>query len=67
MRSLRGRGVEGHEVVVVKIHAVGAQPGQALDGDDRISAGRTELAERIAPSIANGPQTKRELVCGFRV
>src|SRR5262249_27378686 len=57
----RGR-VDRHEIVVVKIHAPGAEFSKLVYSCHRVERGPDELAEWIAPTIADGPKTEREFV-----
>ena len=63
--ALGGRGVDGNEIVVVQIHAVGAD----LAEHGRNVVGRNcradEIAEGIAAAIADGPQAEGEFVLGL--
>jgi hypothetical protein len=62
--SLRRRGVDGDQVVIVEVHAVGAERGEpfhALAGHDLLPDG---LAKRVATGIPEGPETKGKPV-GF--
>ena len=60
--ALGGRGVDGDEIVVVKVDAVRAELAQALDGDDRVDRGPDELAKGIAAAVADRPEAEGELV-----
>jgi hypothetical protein len=63
--ALGGGGIDRHQVVVVKVHSPGADLGEAMHSNDRIQWRSNELAEWIASSIADRPETKREFVrCG---
>jgi len=63
---LRRRGVDGHQVVVVEVDAVGADLTQQADDLDRAQHRPYRLAERIASRVSNGPEAERELVLRFR-
>ena len=58
------RGVARDEIVVVKIHAVGAELAELLDDAVRAIAGPDGVAERIAARVADGPEPEREVVLG---
>ena len=65
--ALGRRGVEGDEVVVVQVDAVGAEVGQEADGVGGVDGGPGRLAERVAPYVADGPEPEREPVGGGAV
>jgi hypothetical protein len=62
--ALRRRGVDGHEVVVVEVDAPCAHLGEQAHDLDRRARRPDEVAERIAPAMADGPETEGELVLG---
>jgi hypothetical protein len=62
--ALGGRRVDGHQVVVVQVHAPGADIGQQLHGVDRRQDGTDFGAERIAAAVGDGPQAEGELCSG---
>jgi hypothetical protein len=64
--AFRGWGVDRHQIVIVKIHAPGAERAQALHRDNRIERRPNELAEGIASAVADGPETKSKLVRRLR-
>jgi hypothetical protein len=64
--ALGGRRVPGDEVVVVEVHAVGAQLRELLDDARRRYRRADGIAERIAARVADRPQSEREVVLGPR-
>ena len=62
--ALGGRRVDGHQIVVVQVHAPGADLGEQLHGVDRRQGGTDFGAERIAAAVGDGPQAEGELVFG---
>ena len=63
--ALRGRGVNGHQVVVVQIDAPGSDfPEHGYNFYWRQIRAHN-IAKRISPAIAQRPQSKREPVDGF--
>ena len=66
-RLALGRGRAGrHEVVVVEVHAVRAELGEAVHGVDRIERRARLVAERVATAVADRPEAEREVVVGRR-
>ena len=61
----RGR-VDGHEVVVVEVHAPGADLAEQRYELDRGQPRPDRLAERVAAGVADRPQAERELVLRTR-
>src|SRR5216684_1612934 len=63
--AFRRSGIDGHQVVVMKVDAPGshfAEHGNDLDGrNDRAN----EIAERIAPPVPERPEPERKLMFGF--
>ena len=51
-----------HEVVVVEVHAVGAQVGEAVDRVDGIERRPDLVAERVTAGVADGPEAEGEVV-----
>src|SRR6267142_1955182 len=65
--AFRRSGVDGHQVVVMKIDAPGAhfaEHGNDLDGGNDQA---NEIAEWIAPPVPDRPEPERKLVFGFRL
>ncbi len=60
-------GVDRNQVIVVEIHAPGANLGQHVDDTDRRERFSHRLAKGITANIANGPQAKGEFMFGFWV
>ena len=54
--------IDRHEIVVVEIDSPHAELGKLVHGENRIQQRADELAEGIAPAIADGPQSERELI-----
>ena len=57
--ALGGRRVDGHQVVVVQVHAPGADIGQQLHGVDRRQGGTDFGAERIAAAVGRRSRGRR--------
>ena len=62
--ALGGRSVDGHQIVIVKIHAPGSCFGQQGHNVRWRHRRPHKIAEGIAPSIAHGPKSKGEFVFG---
>ena len=61
-----GDRVARYEIVVVEIHAVGAELRELLDDSRRRDGGTHRIAERVAADIADGPEAEGELVLRAR-
>ena len=61
---LRGRGVPGHQVVVVQVDAIGAELRQLTNDANGGKRGPYGVPERIASRVADGPEPEREVVLG---
>ena len=57
--ALPGRGVDGHQIVVVQVDAVGAQPGQLAHEVRRAQRGAGRLAEGVASGAARRSTGRR--------
>ena len=57
-------GAEGEEVVVVERESVGPGLGELLNNVHHVEVGARRATKRVGPVVADGPQTKGELVCG---
>ena len=64
--ALGGGGVARNEIVVVQVHAVGAELTELADDLVRRDRWTNRIAEWVAAGIADGPEAKREVVLGFR-
>src|SRR5260221_9997721 len=64
--ALGGRGVDGRQVVVVRVYAPGAGLGQQLHQRRRREWVAHRQAEWIAAGVAYGPQAKAEFVLWTR-
>jgi hypothetical protein len=62
--AVGGGGVDGHQVVVVEVHAVGADLREQVDDVNRRQCRADGIPERIAAAVADGPEPERELVFG---
>ena len=60
--ALGRRRVDRDEVVVVEVHAPGAQLAEPLNRCHRVERRPDELAERIAAAVADGPEPEGEFV-----
>ena len=63
--TLRGRGVDRHEIVVMQVHAISAQLGEFLDDPGRRDRRPDRIAKRIAAPVPDGPEAESELVFRF--
>jgi hypothetical protein len=64
--ALGRRSVNWHEVVVVEVDPPRADFGKQGDRIVRRQAAADDVAERVAPLVAHGPEAERELVFGPR-
>ena len=55
-------GAEREQVVVVEVHAIGAELGEPVDGVDRVERGAGRPAEHVLGRPADGPDPERESV-----
>ena len=62
MIALGGGGVDGHEVVVVEVHAIRAEFSESPHDGDGVQCVARGLAKRIAAPVADCPQAEGELV-----
>ena len=60
--ALGGRGVDGDQVVVVEVDAVGAELGEPVHARDGIERRPDAFAERIAAAVADRPESEGEFV-----
>src|SRR5689334_20142953 len=63
---LSGRGVKGHQVVVVEVHAIRAQFAQLMHDIDWVQRRAHRLTEGVGPDTAHRPETKGKLVALLR-
>ena len=63
--ALGGRGVDRHEIVVVQVHAPGADLGEHAHGVDRGKSRTHRIAERIAAAIATVHRPNENLCSGL--
>src|SRR3954454_21952321 len=64
--ALARRGIDGHEIVVVKVDAVRAHLTKQRRNLDRWKSRPHEIAEWIPAAITNRPKPERESVLRFR-
>ena len=57
-------GVDGHEIVVMKIDAPSADFRKHSDDIDRRNHGTNEISKRIAAAVTDGPQAERKFMFG---
>ena len=63
--SFSSRRINRHQIVIVKIYAISAEPAQFFDDLHGTDAGSGCFAKWIATAIADRPQTEREFVFRF--
>src|SRR5260370_31055954 len=57
--------VDRHEIIIMKIDAIGAESAQLFDDLDRTQTWPRRVTKRIAPAIAHSPESKSEFVFRF--
>src|SRR5213078_4445723 len=65
--AVRRRGVDRHQIVVVKVDAISTEPAQLFDHLDWTETRARGVAERITPAIAHGPESESEFVFRTRL
>src|SRR5215470_7786158 len=59
--AFRRRGVDRHQIVVVEVHAPGADLGQGRNDPGGSNGGAHGITERIAATISQRPQSKKRI------